>query len=193
MAVSDRIMRILGAFEDARSPLTLKDIADTAGLPMSTTHRLVGELVATGALNRDEDRRYVVGLRLFAIGARAAAYQNRGSLLPDLVALHNATRRTVVYSVPDGAMFRAVEVIHVPTDDPGVRAGGLIAHDLTSGMLNAGLYSRTGRLRGVVSLLGGRDASMRASAAVLEASVSRMSRVIRYETMTPDTAIRRAG
>ena len=38
-------------------------------MPLSTTHRIVGELAAWGALERSADGRWIVGLRLWEVGS----------------------------------------------------------------------------------------------------------------------------
>ncbi|MGA4991552.1 helix-turn-helix domain-containing protein [Nonomuraea bangladeshensis] len=48
-----RALQILGAFTSDRRSLTLSDLSRHSGLPVSTVHRLVAELLAWGALERD--------------------------------------------------------------------------------------------------------------------------------------------
>ena len=44
-SVTSKILAILAAFETTRRSLSLTEISAAADLPLSTTHRLVGELV----------------------------------------------------------------------------------------------------------------------------------------------------
>lgn len=97
MALQDRILSILGAFTPDRPSLSLSEIAEETGLPVSTAHRLVANLVAWGALERDDRRRYVIGLRLWEIGVLSPrAYRYRSRILPLLDELFVATREHVV-------------------------------------------------------------------------------------------------
>lgn len=97
MAVQERILSILGAFTADRPSLSLSDIAEVTEMPISTAHRLVGNLVAWGALERDERRRYVIGLRLWEIGLLSPrAYRHRSRILPLLEELFVATREHLV-------------------------------------------------------------------------------------------------
>lgn len=97
MALQDRILSVLGAFNADRPSLSLSEIAEITGLPVSTAHRLVANLVAWGALERDERRRYVIGLRLWEIGVLSPrAYRHRSRILPFLEELFVATREHVV-------------------------------------------------------------------------------------------------
>jgi DNA-binding IclR family transcriptional regulator len=56
-------LAILGSFAPGHSELRLAEISRRTGLASSTTHRLVGELHAWGALERSENR-YRIGPRL---------------------------------------------------------------------------------------------------------------------------------
>lgn len=97
MALQDRILSILGAFDADRPSLSLSEIAAITGLPISTAHRLVARLVEWGALERDERRRYVIGLRLWELGVLSPrAYRHRSRILPFLEELFVATREHVV-------------------------------------------------------------------------------------------------
>ena len=56
----------------AKEPgLTFTEIQNRLSLPKSSAHRLVASLVEIGALRCDADGRYVLGLRLFELGAAA--------------------------------------------------------------------------------------------------------------------------
>ena len=127
MAVSDRIARILGAFENRSGALSLTEIADAAGVPLSTTHRLVSELAAAGLLERDEERRYAVSLRLYAIGSRAPQVHTLPAQAQrELRALAAQVDRPVFLSVPNGSRFVVVDALNAPADDAGIREGDLV-------------------------------------------------------------------
>lgn len=112
MAIHDRILGVLGAFTADRPSLSLSEIARATGLPVGTTHRIVNQLVGWGALERDERRRYVIGLKLFEIGTLAPrAYRRRERILPFLEELFQATRENVMLTVLDGQ--EAVMVEHL--------------------------------------------------------------------------------
>jgi len=63
-SVAARVLAILASFSPGHSELSLIEISRRAGLAASTTHRLVHELHAWGALERDDDLRYRIGSRL---------------------------------------------------------------------------------------------------------------------------------
>jgi DNA-binding IclR family transcriptional regulator len=102
-SVTSRALALLGAFDDDHRRLSLTELAGRAGLPLSTAHRLVGELVDWGALARTADDRYVVGRRLWDIGLLAPL--NAGLVevaSPYLHDLYGATLATVHLAVRDG-------------------------------------------------------------------------------------------
>ena len=65
-SVVGKVALILSAFERS-GRATLTEIVHSTGLPMSTTHRLVGELTARRLLTRDDDGSYRPGLPLRAL------------------------------------------------------------------------------------------------------------------------------
>jgi len=69
-SVASRVAAILMAFRSGGTH-SLTELAALAGLPVSTTHRLVGELVSRRVLERIEGGAYRVGLPLRMIGGIA--------------------------------------------------------------------------------------------------------------------------
>src|SRR3712207_8486069 len=63
-SVTARALAVLGAFDSSAPRLTLSEIAERSGTPLSTAHRLLGELTGWGALHRRPDGRYEIGRRL---------------------------------------------------------------------------------------------------------------------------------
>lgn len=110
--VIGRALRVLGAFSPAHPALTLSDLARRTGMPVSTVHRMVGELVAWGALERDDEGCYRVGLRLWEIASlapRGMALRERA--LPFLEDLSQVTRENVQLAVREGTEVVFVERI----------------------------------------------------------------------------------
>jgi DNA-binding IclR family transcriptional regulator len=107
--VTARVLDVLGAFTAEAPQLSLTAISRRTALPLTTTHRLVGELAAWGALERADDGQYRVGLRLFEVGALAPRGLGlRDAAMPYLEDLHEVTRQNVQLAVLDGA-----EVVYV--------------------------------------------------------------------------------
>jgi DNA-binding IclR family transcriptional regulator len=110
--VLGRALQILEAFGPRHTVLTLTDLARRARLPLSTAHRLAGELVAWGALERDHAGRYSVGLRLWEVGSLAPRGLGlRERALPYLEDLSQVTHENVQLAVREGAEVVFVERI----------------------------------------------------------------------------------
>jgi DNA-binding IclR family transcriptional regulator len=102
-SVTSRALGLLGAFDENHRRLTLSELAQRAGLPMPTAHRLIGELVDWGALRREADGSYVVGRRMWNLGLLAPVPTTlRAIASPFLHDLYGATFATVHLAVRDG-------------------------------------------------------------------------------------------
>lgn len=67
-----RFVRVLETFTPDQPSQSASEIGRRAGLPSSSAHRIVGDLVAAGLLERDEDRRVRVGLKLWELTTRSS-------------------------------------------------------------------------------------------------------------------------
>lgn len=95
-------MMILDCFRTASGPLNLTSIARRTGLPISTTHRLLNELTAWGALKKIPQG-YLISLKLFEIGLRSYEYEQLQRVaLPVMQDVYALTRANVHLSVLDG-------------------------------------------------------------------------------------------
>ncbi|WP_327578792.1 MULTISPECIES: IclR family transcriptional regulator [unclassified Streptomyces] len=102
-SAAERLLAVLGAFDHRRPALSLTEIGRRAGLPLATAHRLVGELTAWGALERDAAGSYHVGLRIWELAALAPRGPAlREAALPFLEDLYEATHENVHLAVRDG-------------------------------------------------------------------------------------------
>lgn len=100
--VSSRLLAVVRAFDDKHRSLSLTEIARRAGLALPTAHRLVGQLVGEGALDRC-DGNYVVGRLLWEVGLLAPMQAElREVAEPFLHDVYAATLATVHLAVRDG-------------------------------------------------------------------------------------------
>ncbi|MFI0822052.1 IclR family transcriptional regulator [Streptomyces sp. NPDC021098] len=125
-SVTGRVLSVLDVFTGERRRLTLSDISRRTGMPLATTHRLVGELLSWGALERNRDGRYEIGLHLWAVAATAPRWlELRDVATPFLRGLYRKTgRQRVRLAVLDGMEAVLVEQIGAPdTDGAGEQVG----------------------------------------------------------------------
>ena len=98
-----RAFAVLEAFTPERPRLALSEIARRASLPLTTTHRLLAELCAAGALERDSDGTYRIGLRLWEIASLAPrGVPLREAALPFLEDLYEVTHENAQLGVREG-------------------------------------------------------------------------------------------
>lgn len=110
MGVLDRVVAVLTAFSPDRPSLSLADIQRMTGLPKTTAHRTLHGLTEHGFLEQDERGRYVVGLRVFEVGAAAPrAYQYRSQIAPHLERACFETGLDVMLAVLDAEEAVLVE------------------------------------------------------------------------------------
>ncbi|MFI0959799.1 IclR family transcriptional regulator [Streptomyces sp. NPDC021080] len=103
-SASGRLLSVLAAFDHEHPALSLTDIGRRAGLSLTTAHRLVAALTGWGALERDANGLYHVGLRLWELAALAPrGLALRQTALPYLEDLYEATHENVQLAVRDGA------------------------------------------------------------------------------------------
>ena len=101
--VASRLLAVVGAFDDRHRNLSLSEIARRAQIPLPTAHRLVGELVGGGALQRRDDGRYVIGRLVWEAGLLAPVQGRlRQVAEPFLHDVYAATLATVHLAVRDG-------------------------------------------------------------------------------------------
>ncbi|MCG7303818.1 IclR family transcriptional regulator [Pseudoglutamicibacter albus] len=100
-SVTGRILSILTLFESGQRSISLTDIATRTGLPLSTVHRLVGELVEWRFLAKNETGRYQLGIRLWAL-AQNTGRQLRDAAKPLLQDLFSLTGETTHLAIREG-------------------------------------------------------------------------------------------
>jgi DNA-binding IclR family transcriptional regulator len=101
--VASRLLAVVGAFDERYRSLSLSEIARRAEIPLPTAHRLVGELVGGGALQRRDDGRYVIGRLVWEAGLLAPVEGRlRQVAEPFLHDVYAATLATVHLAVRDG-------------------------------------------------------------------------------------------
>jgi DNA-binding IclR family transcriptional regulator len=111
-SVTGRVFLILGAFDATHRHQSLASISRRCGLPLTTTHRLVQELVAQGALVRVVDGSYEIGSKVWRIGLLASLHSDlREIALPYMEDIYQLGNDAVQIGVLDGLRCLIVERI----------------------------------------------------------------------------------
>ncbi|GAA3766000.1 IclR family transcriptional regulator [Microbacterium kribbense] len=105
-----RVLAIFEVFRTASSALSMAEVSRRASLSMTTTHRLMHELLDWGAVERTDEGRYRLGTKMLELAASSgAALRLRERAVPALLRLHRMLRVLVVHlSIRDG--FESVYV-----------------------------------------------------------------------------------
>lgn len=102
LLVLAKIAAILDAFTLEHPRLTAAQVRRATGIPASTAHRLLHNLVEHGFLDRVGDD-YAIGARMAYWAGPAARTRDLGELLsPQLTALRDATGETACFFRPEG-------------------------------------------------------------------------------------------
>lgn len=118
--VLNRAVRLLEAFDPSGKALSLSELGRRSALPTSTVLRLARQMLELGLLERLDDGRFTVGIRMLELGSRARRGNGIGSIaLPYIEELHRVTGNYVLLGVRDGS--EAVLVARLsprgPTDE----------------------------------------------------------------------------
>ena len=72
-SMTERIVRVLETFTSERAVQSASEIGRRSGLPSSSAHRIVDDLVSAGLLDRDEDAQVRLGMRLWELALRGSS------------------------------------------------------------------------------------------------------------------------
>ncbi len=145
-----KALGMLDAFTPEAPELSIRELARRSGVARSTAHRLVGELVGWGALERSPGG-VRLGVKLFELGSLApSSVTLRDAALPYAHHLHEVTQLTVNVAIRSGDEIVYLEKItsrslRVPHSRQGGR-GALHATGLGKAILAFGDAGDTDRL-----------------------------------------------
>jgi DNA-binding IclR family transcriptional regulator len=110
-----RGLHLLQLFSESPQGLAAKQVASRSRLPVSTLHRFLANLEASGFLNCSGDGVYRLGIACFAIGQAALGQLDiRRVSLPYLQELNQQTRETTHLTVRHGLSAVYVEKLDSP-------------------------------------------------------------------------------
>lgn len=121
----ERATLILGAFAGSRERLGLEDVVRASGLPRSSAHRILDQLVRQGWLSHN-GLGYALGERSLSLAPdRESTERVREAAAPHLLELYLRSGLVVHLAVRDGSMVRYLDKIggHVAKELPS-RVGG---------------------------------------------------------------------
>lgn len=134
----ERVVAVLETFSAERTVQTASEIGRRAGVPSSTAHRLVADLVRAGLLERDEEHRIRLGLRLWELALRGStALRLRQAALPHMEVVQAAIREHTQLAVLEQAEALFLERLSHPEAGANITriAGRLPLHASSSGLV----------------------------------------------------------
>ena len=124
-----KALSLLVLVGDSAQGASATELAGLAGLPFSTTHRLLRSLAHQGFVVFDPaSKRYALGIRVFQLGQRVSnANGLAGSSIPVLRSLTEHTREASILGVLDGDHVLTISKVDGPqafrvTSDPGTHS-----------------------------------------------------------------------
>jgi len=109
-----RTLRLLACFSEDEPDATAAELTRQSGLPRSSAHRLIAQLVEAGLLTRVPGHRYAIGARLWELGELSPlSLRLRETALTQMARLYEATGENVHLAVLDGPSPRASTALYV--------------------------------------------------------------------------------
>ncbi|HWL60918.1 MAG TPA: IclR family transcriptional regulator [Microbacteriaceae bacterium] len=134
-----RVLALLGAFEAGGGSLTLSEISRQAGLSLTTTHRLVREVLEWGGLEVDGAGRYRLSTKFLRLASNSTrGLQLREAALPHLMDLHRQIGGSTVHlAVQEGHQVMYLEALRSYPNYTGESriGGGLPMHVTAAGLV----------------------------------------------------------
>ena len=137
-SVLSRAVRIIEAFGPGDTALSVTEISRRSGLHVATASRLVEELSGFGWLQRDQDRKVRIGVRMWELASRASPTLNlREAAMPVMEDLHAIVGQHIQLGVMEGDEVLFVERLTAPGAVINYTrvAGRLPLHASSSGLL----------------------------------------------------------
>lgn len=136
--MAERIVRVLDTFSAERTLQTAAQIGRRAGLPSSTAHRIVDELVRAGLLERDDEHRVRLGMRLWELALRGSqALRLRQAALPHMAQVQARVREHTQLAVLEQEEALFLERLSHPAAGANITriAGRLPLHASSAGLV----------------------------------------------------------
>jgi DNA-binding IclR family transcriptional regulator len=113
--VGSRLLELLFSFGPDNPDLSMAELTRMTGMSHATVRRLVMEMVGAGALERREDGRLTIGLRLWQLGTLAPLTESLRTLAqPFMEDLYTALQQHVQIAVLEGEEAVIIERLSAP-------------------------------------------------------------------------------
>lgn len=137
-SVLRRVVKVISAFDADHPSKNVADIARRAGLPMSTTYRLVHDMLGEGLLQRSENGDLQLGIRLWELASRGSSVLTlREAALPFMEDVHAIVHQHTTLGVLDSGDLLYVERLSAKSSAISIAriAGRLPIYACSSGLV----------------------------------------------------------
>jgi DNA-binding IclR family transcriptional regulator len=133
-----RLVRLVGSFDDVHLTMSVATLARRSGLPVTTTYRLVDELLAEGLMERDASGEVRIGTRLWELVSRSSPMLGlREAALPFMEDVQSVVQHSTTLGILDSDEVLYIERIGSRDSlvDITKVAGRLPVHGTSSGLV----------------------------------------------------------
>ncbi|WGM22557.1 IclR family transcriptional regulator [Paenarthrobacter sp. OM7] len=133
-----RLVRLVGAFDDAHLTMSVATLARRSGLPVTTIYRLVDELLNEGLLERGANGEVRIGTRLWELVSRSSRMVGlREAALPFMEDVQSVVQHSTTLGILDSDEVLYIERIGSRDSlvDITKVAGRLPVHGTSSGLV----------------------------------------------------------
>ncbi len=133
-----RLVRLVGAFDDAHLTMSVATLARRSGLPVTTTYRLVDELLNEGLLEREANGEVRIGTRLWELVSRSSRMVGlREAALPFMEDVQSVVQHSTTLGILDSDEVLYIERIGSRDSQVDITkvAGRLPVHGTSSGLV----------------------------------------------------------
>ncbi|GAT86684.1 IclR family transcriptional regulator [Paenarthrobacter nicotinovorans] len=137
-SVIRRVVRLVGAFDDSHRTMSVATLARRSGLPVTTTYRLVDEMLAEGLLEREANAEVRIGTRLWELVSRSSRMVGlREAALPFMEDVQSVVRHSTTLGILESDEVLYIERIGFRDSMVDITrvAGRLPVHGTSSGLV----------------------------------------------------------
>ena len=137
-SVIRRVVRLVGAFDDSHRTMSVATLARRSGLPLTTTYRLVDEMLAEGLLEREANAEVRIGTRLWELVSRSSRMVGlREAALPFMEDVQSVVRHSTTLGILESDEVLYIERIGFRDSMVDITkvAGRLPVHGTSSGLV----------------------------------------------------------
>ena len=137
-SVIHRLVRIISAFDAAHTAMPVATLARRTGLPLTTTYRLVDELLEEGLLERDPRGKVRIGVRMWELVSRSSTMLGlREAAFPFCEDVHAVVQHHTTLGILDQDEVLYIERLSARSSAVNIAkiAGRLPIHASSSGLV----------------------------------------------------------